>query len=471
MIFAQANAIPYATIIFSTFLLVKGVNNVARNWDTSMKNKITTVCTTLVAACLSSQVFASGFALVEQNVTNLGLAYSGTAALAIDASTGFYNAAGLTRLNESDVVISAIGVHGDFDFNPTSATSSTGLPITGGGEDAGTIALIPAFHISKRLDPKWVVGFGVTTPFGLETDYEESGIARYMATNTRFLTVNLNPNIAYEISRCLSIGFGANAMYGRADLETMAGFGNGLIADGFQKNHGDGWGYGWNAGLLWSPWESTRVGLNYRSDVTLAMEGNAELLNVGGTVYRLSTVRTRVRLPDTATLSLYHAFTSQWAATADVAWTHWNKFKTLDLSYEPNGIPVGAAAASPVDTSTPEYYENTWRFALGLMYAYSDSWAFKVGAAYDQSPTQDAFRTARIPDNDRIWLAIGATYSVSEALRFDLGYAHLFFKDANLNEIAPLNAVTRSPVSLATLAGNYDASANILGIQMRYDFV
>src|SRR5262245_7376349 len=114
------------------------------------------ISASLVVSCLSSQVFASGFAILEQNVTNLGLAYSGTAALAEDASTGYFNPAGLTRLGESEVVLSGILISGDFDFTGSSATTSLNplfpisqapFPLAGSREDdPGTLNIVPTFH-------------------------------------------------------------------------------------------------------------------------------------------------------------------------------------------------------------------------------------------------------------------------------------------------------------------------------------
>ncbi|HRE32723.1 MAG TPA: outer membrane protein transport protein, partial [Candidatus Berkiella sp.] len=148
-----------------------------------------------------------------------------------------------------------------------------------------------------------------------------------------------------------------------------------------------------------------------------------------------------------------------------VPWTNWSRFDALSLKFTP-GISTG------LDTTTIEQFKDTWRFALGGIYTLNEQWKFKAGLAFDETPTQDQTRTARIPDEDRTWVAIGAAYTLNKCWRFDVGYAHLFFKDATVDESAPNRS--GAPFTLASqakLAGNYDSSANIVGIQMRYDFV
>ncbi len=447
-------------------------------------------------SCLSSQVFASGFAIQEQNVTNLGLAYSGTAALAEDASTGFYNPAGLTRLGESEIVLSGILINGDFDFDASAATTSfhplfpvntTPFPMAVSNDDPGTLNYVPTFHLSKRIDDRWIFGFNVTAPFGLDTEYQENGIARYLATNSSVQSLDFSPSIAYEFSPCFSFGIGADALWGKAVLEVRTGAGNAAL-DGFQKNRAEGWGYGWHTGILWSPLETTRVGLSYRSHLNLHAEGNSENLvpYLNGALagfgpaegtYTLSRVRSDITLPETWTLSLYHEFNDQFAVTADAAWTNWSRFHTLRLRFEPNrGVPVFAGGAqvatSPgIDTDTWEHFKDSRRIALGMIYTYDANWLFRIGTAYDQTPVRDDFRTARLPDSDRIWAAIGGAFTFNEAVRIDFGYAHLFFDDASLRERAPFIAGSDTPITAASLAGDYKGSADLVGIQLRYNFV
>lgn len=447
----------------------------ARNWDPTMISTIKNVSSSLVLCCLASQVYASGFALLENNVTNLGLAYSGTAALAEDASSNFYNAGALSRIEKNQIVLGVNVIQGDFDFTASSSNVSLlpGTPVPGDRtDDPGTVVAVPNFHIGARIDDDFVFGFSVTSPYGLKSEYEKDGIARYVATNSEIQSLNFSPSISYRPWRCFSIGAGPDALWVKAKLEARVGTGNAAV-DGFQKNHAQGWGYGWHVGALYEWRDTTRVGINYRSHLNVHAEGPSQILTPfavsSAASMILRNVAARVVLPESVTFSGYHEFTDQIAVTADVAWTHWDRFDRLVLNFYPG---LGGTGIGPgLDTITPEEFEDTWRFALGGIYTLNNQWELKAGVAFDQTPTQDRTRTARIPDEDRTWISVGAAYTLNKCWRFDIGYAHLFFKDATINEGAPLIATTSTPITFARLAGSYDSSANILGIQMRYDFV
>jgi long-chain fatty acid transport protein len=53
---------------------------------------------------ITSPAFSAGFAIIEQSVSGLGNAFSGGAASAEDATTVFFNPAGLTRLEGQQAI-------------------------------------------------------------------------------------------------------------------------------------------------------------------------------------------------------------------------------------------------------------------------------------------------------------------------------------------------------------------------------
>jgi long-chain fatty acid transport protein len=84
--------------------------------------------------------------------------------------------------------------------------------------------------------------------------------------------------------------------------------------------------------------------------------------------------------------------------------------------------------------------------------------------ARDQSPVPDATRTPRLPDEDRTWIAVGATWNAGNNLKVDVGYAHLFVKDASLNETAG------NPLAYGLLNGSQDTKINIISAQASLKF-
>ena len=82
--------------------------------------------------------------------------------------------------------------------------------------------------------------------------------------------------------------------------------------------------------------------------------------------------------------------------------------------------------------------------------------------AYDQTPVRDAERTPRLPDEDRTWLTVGVQYKFSPQVAIDLGYAHIFIKDPNINQNAG------STASFGLINGSYSSDVNIVGAQLTY---
>src|SRR5690606_30855237 len=86
----------------------------------------------------AASVHAAGFQLLEQNASGIGNAYAGSAALGDNASTIFFNPAGMTRLNGVNVSAGVTAIKPSFKFSNDGSTGPGGSPATGGnGGDAG----------------------------------------------------------------------------------------------------------------------------------------------------------------------------------------------------------------------------------------------------------------------------------------------------------------------------------------------
>ncbi len=160
---------------------------------------------------------ASGFALIEQSASQMGNAFAGASAFANDASTIYFNPAGMTRLNRQAVVgVHLINTSAEFDG---SGTDPAGFPTSGGnGGDAGGLGVIPNFYFSTPLGNDLFAGIGVNVPFGLSTKYKDDWRGRYQAIDSEVKSVNFNPSIAYRVNNQFSIGAGVNLMYMDAKL-------------------------------------------------------------------------------------------------------------------------------------------------------------------------------------------------------------------------------------------------------------
>lgn len=427
------------------------------------------------AGCLISlagQTQAAGFAIIEQSVTGLGNAYAGGAAVAEDASTVYFNPAGMTRVEGTQFV-------GGFHIiSPTTefeggAVVGGAVPVTGGdGGEAGVTGLVPNAYYVRDLGKGMKFGLGINAPFGLATDYDDGWEGRYHAIGSELLSINVNPALAFEFSDSLSFGAGINLQYIEVpelsqaiDFPTVCtGLGIAGCAgvpttnDGRADLEGDDWSWGFNLGLLYELSERTRLGLAYRSKVSHELEGTARFTGTPAQLQALNvfvndTVTADITMPETVSLSIYHEVSPHLAVMGDVTWTRWSRFDELRVKFD---------TSNQSDLVTPEQWDDSMRYSLGLNYAYSDRWTLRTGIAFDETPIPSAeLRTPRIPGNDRRWLAFGASYRHSDEMVFDIGYAHLFVSDTPINN-------TNS--TAATLTGTYESSVDILSAQVRWTF-
>jgi len=389
----------------------------------------------LALAGMAGLTQAAGFALVEQNASGLGNAYAGQAAVAADASTIFFNPAGMTMLPDRQVVMAGHLIKPQAEF--------TGSSNIGGGDggDAGGLAIVPNAYFAYRLTPDIHVGVGMNAPFGLKTEYDSTWAGRTQGIKSELKTLNLNPSVAWKASDTFSLGAGLSIQYAKATLTNLAG------AAGLATIEGDDFGWGFNLGALWKLNDSTRVGLAYRSEVDQKLEGTAEFSIATGAN---GPVTASVTLPDSASLSFVHKLNPRLELLADVTWTGWSDFDELRI-VRTTGTTLGV---------TPENWSDSYRYSVGANYRMNDKVTLRGGVAYDETPVSDTFRTVRIPDENRTWLAFGAQYRLSSKSALDFGYTHLFIKDATINK-------TESGV---TLSGKYDASVDILSAQLTHNF-
>lgn len=420
--------------------------------------QLLSIIATGAVASTSMLAHAAGFQIQEQNVTNLGYAYAGTAALAEDASTAFYNSAGLARLCNEQIVGSAIYIAPHNRLTTTSATTTTGaLDIGAGGYTrVRGDAVSAAVHYFGRINDCWTFGLSLASPFGLKTNYVSDSIPRYTSTRAELRSYDIAPSLAYCFGNGLSVGIGPDFVYVQTRLDTAVGAGTAAF-DGYLWNTVSRWAYGGHVGALWQISDCTRIGVNYRSQLKVKGKGDSNQLAFVGGPQLNQAVRATVTLPETAVISLYQQFGDCWAILADAQWTRWKRIQNLVLSFENGGR-----------LSTPLNFKDTWRFAVGTHYKFNDCFLFRIGAAYDESPVRDGFRTAQVPDSNRYWLGLGGRFCLCKGLSLDVGYAHLFFKKGYIAQSAP-RATLPTTQTAQRLVGNYKARADLVGIQLSWD--
>src|SRR6266852_7638644 len=105
----------------------------------------------------ASQAHASAFALIEQSASGLGSSFAGAAATAEDASTIFYNPAGMSLLPGGMQVSAGLAlINVSAKFNDSGSTAPAGIASLGGnGGNAGDLAAVPNLYFVMDLAQNW----------------------------------------------------------------------------------------------------------------------------------------------------------------------------------------------------------------------------------------------------------------------------------------------------------------------------
>lgn len=399
-------------------------------------------CLFSFCAFLPTTVLAAGFFVQEQSVSGQGAAFAGAAADPRDASILFYNPAGMTELSgaSASVEASLIKPRADFSNNGSTAGLAGGPQAAYAGSNGGNpfgLEAVPAIYAATPVDKAkhYWVGLSVTAPFGLSDKYASGWFGRYDSTSSSLQDIDISPVIAAKLSPELSAGGGVDIQHVDAKLESAlpcpnAALGCGAAfspaSDGMSSLKGSSWATGFNAGVLWQPQPTTNIGAYYRSAITQDVKGNVTITGLSGALAGGNGVQAgsiNLNLPNIAGLSVAQDVGDRLKLLGSYNWFGWSKFKQIDVHFD-NGAP---------DNVTPEDFKNSYSLALGAEWKQTDDLTLRTGVQFDQTPTTNAERNTRLPDSNRYWLSLGASYAFTKNFSIDAAATHIFMSKANVN--------------------------------------
>jgi long-chain fatty acid transport protein len=442
---------------------------------------------------------AAGFLINESSASGLGTAFAGGAAVAEDASTLWSNVAGLSRLRSRQAVGAIHLITPSMKFRDDGSLAAAAQPLGGDGGDAGGLNVVPNLYLAAPMGPDGSVGLGVTAPFGLVTEYDQGWLGRFQAIKSSIKTINVNPGVAWKPGATLALGLGLNVQRISATFTNQVNYSAALLSAAAQAGiapgsaafntiaqataglesgariKGTDTAVGWNLGLLWDLDRDSRLGIHYRSAIKYNIGGRATFTNptpvapaplantvaalaaaVNASALKDTEVTSDVKLPAIVNLSYFTTLNKHWDLMADAQWTQWSTVQTLSF-VRSNGTVL---------QSTPENFKDAWKFAIGAHYRVDGSLMLRGGVAADRSPVQTAYRTARLPDANRTWLAAGLQYRAGPAMTLDVGAAYVWVKKATIFESGHPPSVP----AYGLIDGSYKSHTVIASAQAVYAF-
>lgn len=416
----------------------------------------------VIAVSISAtSVLAGGFAIREQSASGLGSAFAGSAA-GYDLSSMFWNpaAVGVKSGLNSESHYSILALQTELRDGTLSGPAVGFVPALAGlpsETNLDAIAALGASYLNYEFAPGAFLGLSITSPFGLSTKPDDTNWAGFMhGRRAQIFTINVNAVAGYRVAPGVTVAAGPMFQYMRATLKfapaPVPGIGSAVI-------RADDVGIGFTAGILVQK-GGTSLGLGFRSKVKQDLTGSF-LVNGGGI---LTAARVDLVTPETVTASLRQVVMPGVRLLGTVEWTNWSRTKTLIVRDRNSTF---FAATNNVITELPLNWSDGWFFSGGLEYDYSDRLTLRGGVAYEISPVDDPTkRIVQLPDTDRLWVSLGASYKWSRALTIDVGYSHVFVDDAQIQQtvIRNFGGLGNQPV---TLNATSEASVDIISVSMK----
>lgn len=413
-----------------------------QNYKKLLRSTVASVALVGALASLSvTSAEAGGFALREQSAIGQGSSFAGIAAGG-GLSAMFWNPATLTQVQGTNFESVFSYVSPDTDVDNLTVTGAN-APLTAAYNalsDPGSVglsAIVPASYSGSQITEDLFVGLSINAPYGLATKVGPSSKTSFHSSSAKIFTADIKANIAYRINDMFSVGAGLGVTYGKVKMKSNPGLQNLTL-------EGDDWAPVFSLGATFTPFDGTTIGIGYRSETLLKLKGT-ETFNGAP-----ADISARLQLPSSVTVGLRQDVTERFTFLAGFEWTDWS---TVEAP-----VPI---VGSPLNTSLQLGYKDGWYASVGGEYKYNDELTLRTGIGWEKSPIPTAHRNLRLPDADRLWASIGASYQINEQFGVDLGYSHLFVKD----DVA---------VSGSNSTGNYTATANssvdIISASMRYQW-
>jgi long-chain fatty acid transport protein len=387
----------------------------------------------LLMYCLSPQLLAqaSGVLMYETGTPGVGLGSAGQAARAQDASTLYYNPAGMMVLNKSEYMVGAQAMVGYLKFQP-----GPNMSHVTGNDGTNPIGWLPSgsFYYVKEINSRTKVGFGTFSNFGAVVPELDNWSGRYTFQGGALIGLTFMPSIAHRLNEKWSIGLALNATQGL--YRTKAAVNNGVLdpgtSDGSIEVNSNTWGFGANLGFLYQADKKTRVGLTYYSPVLLKFAATPSYNNLGPGLEAVLRARglydrqidLSTTIPQQVMLGFYHEASPKLAIMGDVGWQNWSNFlfrQVMIDSTTPNNLYVERKG------------QDTWHAALGIQYTVAPKWMLSFGVGYDTSAFDDAQRSSFIQGGGSWRLGLGVTRQLNAGSKLNFGYEVLLADGVSLN--------------------------------------
>jgi len=434
--------------------IVKASLEVIRTASRRVRRTFSLATAILLAFVTSAR--GAGILLYETGAPDLGTASAGQAAMSADASTAAANPAGMTLLDRSQLLTASGALLPSTNFDVAHETTTSG----GGGGNAGVFFPIGGFFYVYKLSEQLRLGVAVDSNFGLSADYGKTWVGRYYVTDESLITGTVNPSIAYEVNKWLSVGAGFSFSVARLEFQSKINNVLPRTPDGGLALESWDEAFGGNVGILLRPIAKLRIGLTYQSPVDYKFGFRPHLTDLGPVLTHLretiggAKVNIPMEVPQQVMLSAAYDVIPNFSLLGDVGWQNWSAF---------GEFPIGISTAKQRTVTANLHFSDTCHIAIGQQFRIGEKWLWSAGFAYDSSPVSKTNRVPALPLDRQLRYGTGIQYQINRDITAGAAWE---FMDAGAGPFA----ASRGALA-GTLQGHYSTNyLNFIALNVIWKF-
>lgn len=356
---------------------------------------------------LSSMVFGQAYQLNTQGMRQQAMGGSG-AAIPSDASTLFYNPAGMGALEDIQVYAGMNLMMPRTRYIP----APTGVGTLDAKEENYTpfnVYFVSPLGYKSPLR----IGLGVYTPFGTGITWDDNWTGRYLVQEMRFNTTFFQPTMSWQINDQFSIGAGFIYARGNFNYRKAMPYFNENGTESTTELTGKMSGVGYNLGLHIKPNDDVQFGITYRSQVNMNINNGYAYFNTPSSLsssFQNTSFESTLPMPQVATVSVGVTPNDYLALQFEASYTGWGAYDSLRFDYNNN-------TALLQDEASPRRYRNSMLLRAGMKYTLKDErWDIMLGTAYIPSPVREGFLNPEMPDAKHFLATGGLSFKISKRI-------------------------------------------------------
>ena len=231
------------------------------------------------------------------------------------------------------------------------------------------------------------------------------------------------------------------------------------LPDGNQKFDGDGDGWGYNIGANFDLTEKISLGLSYRSQIDLDLDGDVKFKTPAGTppIFNNTGGDVELELPARISFGISYQANDKLLFEVSGRWEDWSVYDELKFDFDEE--PVAGGGTTLVE---PKDWDDAWGGMVGARYSLNPTFIMSVGYLHEENPIPDKTFEPLIPDSDKDMFSIGLQKIIG---KYNIAFTYIYalYDDRDKDNLVGAEFG-------ATANGEYSQDAHFLSGSLKIEF-